>query len=235
MLTEEIKQRIRYLAGKSYPEEVCGFLTNKGIMPIDNTAAEPLHFAEIDPLSYAKAEAEGIVFMYHSHAKDSNFSQQDVLVCKQLNIPFVLYCVESDKFIIGNPTGGDFVGRDWIYGLQDCYALVRDWYFHCRGIRLDDFARCESGETRREDWNVFCESFEGQGFTRLSPYGIRFQAGDVLLMQIASPNPNHLGLIFDSDKQEFMHHGLDRKSSIEPYGGFWERHVVGVLRYVGRG
>jgi proteasome lid subunit RPN8/RPN11 len=231
MLTETIKQTIRYLAGQKYPEEICGFLTNKGLMPIENTSSEPLHFAAIDPKSYALAEEEGIIFLYHSHAKEPNFSKLDVDACKKLNIPFVLYCVESDKFTIANPNGGDYIGRDWVYGINDCFALIRDWYRQERGVILDDFARCEVGETRREDWNVFCESFEGQGFTRLSANGIKFQAGDVLLMQIAAPNPNHLGLIFDSEKQEFMHHCLDRQSSIEPLGNFSERHTVGILRY----
>jgi proteasome lid subunit RPN8/RPN11 len=231
ILTEEIKQKIRYLAGQAYPNECCGFLTEKGLMPIANTSEEPLHFAQIDPKSYALAEEEGITFMYHSHAKEPNFSKQDIDACKQLNIPFVLYCVESDKFTTANPQGGDdYVGRDWVYGINDCYGLVRDWYRQERGIILDDFARGEPGETKKEDWNVFCESFESQGFTRLSPHGIKFQAGDVLLMQIASPNPNHLGLIFDADKQEFMQHLRDRPSSIYPYGGFWSQHTIGVLR-----
>ncbi len=231
MLTDSIKQTIRYLAGQSYPNECCGFLTKKGLMPIKNTSLEPLHFATIDPKSYAVAEEEGIIFLYHSHAKDLNFSKLDIDACKKLNIPFVLYCVEPDHFTIGDPRGGEYIGRDWIYGLHDCYALVRDWYRQERGILLDDFARCEVGETRQEDWNVFVDSFESQGFTRLSAYGVKFQAGDLLLMQIASPNPNHLGLIFDAAKQEFMHHCLNQQSTVEPFGGYWEKHTVGVLRY----
>jgi proteasome lid subunit RPN8/RPN11 len=231
MLTETIKQTIRYLAGQKYPEEICGFLTNKGLMPIENTSDKPLHFAAIDPKSYALAEEEGIIFLYHSHAKEPNFSKLDIDACKQLNIPFVLYVVETDKFTIANPQGGDYIGRDWVYGINDCFSLVRDWYRQEWGIILDDFARCEVGETCKEGWNVFAESFESQGFTRLSAYGVKLQAGDVLLMQIASPNPNHLGLIFDSEKQEFMQHLRDRPSSIDPYGGYWAQHTVGVLRY----
>jgi proteasome lid subunit RPN8/RPN11 len=231
MLTEEIKQHIRYLAGQVYPNEICGFLTQKGLMPIANTSENPLNFAQIEPESYAKAEVEGIIFLYHSHAEVGNFSQQDIVVCKQLNIPFVIYCVAIDRFIVGNPTGGDYLDRDWIYGLQDCYALIRDWYRQERGIELDDFARCEVGETKSKDWNLFSENFEAQGFTRLSAHGVKFRAGDILLMQIASPNPNHLGLIFDASKQEFVHHYLNEKSKIEPYGGFWARHTVGVLRH----
>lgn len=233
MITEEIKQKIRYLAGKSYPNECCGFLTQKGLMPIENTSDEPLHFATIDPKSYAQADEEGIIFLYHSHAKNPTFSQLDIDCCKKLDIPFVLYCVESDKFMMGNPRGGDYLGRDWIYGLHDCYALIRDWYRQERGVVFDDFARCEAGESSQEGWNMFVENFESQGAIRLSPHGIKLQVGDVLLMQIGSRNPNHLGLIFDTEQQAFMHHCRDRQSSIEPYGGFWAKHTIGVLRYVG--
>lgn len=233
MLTEEIKQKIRYLAGISYPNECCGFLTELGLMPIMNTSEQPEHFAQIEAADYAKAEEQGIIFIYHSHAEEDNFSRQDITACKALGVPFVMYCVKWDRFIVGNPNGGDLIARDWIYGLHDCYDLIRSWYKQERSIELDDFQRGEVSETRSEDWNVFAENFEAQGFIRLSPYGIKFQAGDVLLMQIASPNPNHLGLIFDADRQEFMHHLIDQQSSIEPYGGFWAQHTIGILRYVG--
>jgi proteasome lid subunit RPN8/RPN11 len=234
MLTEEIKHQIRHLAGQSYPNECCGFLTGEGLLPILNTSEDSLNFARIDPAAYAIAEEQGIIFLYHSHADNPTFSNRDIAACKQLNIPFVLYSVAQDSFISVNPRGGDYIGRDWVWGLQDCYALVRDWYRQERGASLDDFARCEVSGTNTADWNVFLDSFESQGFIRLSPEGIKFQIGDVLLMQIGSANPNHLGIIFDPNKQEFMHHLRDRQSSLEPYGGYWAKHTVGVLRYVGR-
>ena len=53
--------------------------------------------------------------------------------------------------------------------------------------------------------------------------------GDVLLMQIASPVPNHAAIYLDDGV--IMQHVAGRLSSRDVYGGYWAKHTTHVLRH----
>jgi cell wall-associated NlpC family hydrolase len=104
------------------------------------------------------------------------------------------------------------LGRQWVWGITDCWSLVRDYYKQERGIELKDYERTITPEEFMKD--PLFESYAWRtGFRELRP-DEKLQTGDVLLMSILDSTLNHVA-IFLGD--EVLHHLTDRLSCREPY------------------
>lgn len=218
-------------ARKSAPNECCGLIVNGELFPCANAHSSPATNFAISAESYAEAEEKGqIEAVYHSHLGAlESFSRHDVKACKESNVPWIIYHLPTGNFHYGDPTGNaPYEGREWIYGLNDCYALVRDFYAREFNITLDDFERGEDQEWVNPGWSMFVNNYEGQGFHEIpSPS----QKGDIVLMRLNAPEPNHVGVMIGEGGRRFYHHLSDRPSMASIYGGFWAKVTVKVLRH----
>jgi cell wall-associated NlpC family hydrolase len=118
------------------------------------------------------------------------------------------------------------LGRMWCHGVLDCYSLIRDWYRLERGIVLPDFTR--SDEWWLKNQNLYVDNFRAAGFTRIVDEDA-LQPGDVLLMQIMAPVPNH-GAVYLGDGI-ILHHLHGRLSCREVWGGYYKKHTTHILRH----
>jgi len=225
-LQDDILQHARS-TGKA---EACGLIANNAYWPCKNIHQDPESFFTLCPKDYIKATKKGdIQALFHSHASLDRFSLHDIKSCKHSNLPWLMYCMATDNWHYADPTGAaPYLGRQWTYGVHDCYGLVRDYYQNEFGIRLDDHERGEEFEWEQPGWNVFESNFESQGFFVCNG---KKKKGDVLLMQLQAASPNHLGVIADSSTGVFYHHLLGRLSEANVYGGYWEKNTVKVLRH----
>ena len=217
-------------ARELYPREACGLIiVAKGrerFFPRENTAHGDDHFI-IAPEDYAEAEDAGeIIGVWHSHCNiGPEPSEADLVSCERTGLQWHIYAVPAGRWHSFEPSGyvAPLVGRQFQHGVLDCYSLIRDWYKQTRGITLLDF-------DRRDDWwssgeNLYLENFAKAGFREVeSP-----QHGDVLLMQISSPVPNHGAIWLEGDF--IMHHLHGRLSSRDVWGEFYRKNTVRVLRY----
>ena len=229
-LQSKLKQQIVELSNIAFPQEFCGLIVNNNfLVPANNIADNPNEQFVLDPQSWINAETQGeITCVVHSHTNgNTNFSPADIAACKNLNIPFYLLTLPIGSEAYYDPRiTQPYLGREWQYGATDCYALVKDWYEQELNIKLADFERGEVGEWESPDWNKFEENFENQGFSRVSE---PLQKHDVILMQIASPNPNHVGVIID-EQGHMLHHLYGRLSEKALFGGYWRKTCVSILR-----
>jgi cell wall-associated NlpC family hydrolase len=83
-------------------------------------------------------------------------------------------------------------------------------------------------EWEKPSWNMFENNFQEQGFIVCERAE---QKGDILLMQLQAPLPNHVGVLAKPDGNIFYHHLLDRLSEANIYGGYWEKNTNKVLRH----
>jgi proteasome lid subunit RPN8/RPN11 len=213
------------------PKEACGLVVNGKYVPCQNVHEEPEKYFTICPKAYAKACKKGEVeAIFHSHTTNYNkFSPSDARSCKQSNVPWVMYCTVTDDWHYADPTGNaPYVGRQWHYGIHDCYSLLKDFHHREFGIELADFQRGEEMEWDSPDWNMFEQNFADQGFVSCddSP-----KKGDMILMQLQAPKPNHVGVMVEPDTNIFYHHLLDRLSEANIYGGYWEKATNKILRH----
>lgn len=230
MISLSVKQAIAGEARKASPEECCGFVVNGKVVPCKNISPLPLSTFVISAEDYEKAENIGeIEAVYHSHVDGvRGFSLPDVKACKQSGLPWIVYHLPSSDFFYANPSGtAPYEERQWVYGIHDCYALLRDFYKREFGIELDDFERGEEKEWESSSWNMFTRNYESQGFYEVKGPELK---GDFLLMQIGAPSPNHAA-VMTGDGNYFYQHLTGRLSEKNVYGGYWAKVTAKVLRH----
>ena len=229
-LTYRLKKTIAFEAAQCAPQECCGFVVNGEIVPCKNVHDSPESNFAIAAEDYVRAEEKGnIDAIYHSHIGGlDGFSKHDMKSCKQCNIPWIMVHLPTHNFHYIDPTGNaPYEGREWSYGVHDCYALVRDFYIREFGIELDDFERGEDEEWLNSGWGMFVNNYEGQGFYEI---GRPEKKGDILLMRLQSPEPNHVA-VMNGNGASFYHHLAARPSQSAVYGGYWAKVTVKVLRH----
>jgi proteasome lid subunit RPN8/RPN11 len=230
MIPLDIVEGIACESLKVLPEEACGFVVDNEIVPCKNVHSLPLTNFAIAAEDYARAESLGdIQFVYHSHVDaPCRFSLHDIKACKQSNLPWLIYHPLSGDHTYADPRGSaPYEGRCWVYGIHDCYGLVRDFFLNEFGITLDDFERGDEEEWKASEWNMFEKHWQMQGFYEIEAPQ---QKGDVVLMQIESPTPNHVGVIAGKGNK-FYHHLLGRYSEASTWGDFWSKMTVKTLRH----
>ena len=115
------------------------------------------------------------------------------------------------------------LGRQWHYGVFDCFTLIRD-FFKLQGIDLPDFERPSDLETCD---SIFLKQAEHIGFKPVSYENRR--PGDVLIMRFGTKEPMHAAILLPDER--VLHQRQDSLSAIEPLGRYYVSKVAAVFRY----
>mgnify|MGYP003141514790 FL=1 len=115
------------------------------------------------------------------------------------------------------------MGRQWEYGKQDCFSLLRD-YYQLLGIEIPDFPRPESLE-RTE--SIFLKHAKAVGFERVlfedrKPH-------DVLIMRLGTKAPMHAAIYVGRDR--ILHQRMNGISAVEPLRQYYWQRTAAVYRH----
>lgn len=242
--------QIRAHAAEVYPQECCGLVieaenrvlsvvkcTNQyPDIPLDEISPKnPVKTSRndflIDPVDAFNASKRGkIVAVYHSHPNGkAEFTAIDILASEETRFPYFVVEYPGTGWASYVPKGFqcELVGRPFIYGVYDCFTLVRDYYRLTFGLVFPPALYRDYGWWMAADSHSFyLQGLEGLGFA-VTKDGLK--KGDVVLIRYRAPSPNHLA-VFVGDGF-IMHHCSERKSELAPYGGAWEMNTVAVLRH----
>ena len=202
------------------PKESCGLLLNiKGkekYYPCNNLSMTQHQCFIIDPIDYVKADNLGeIIAIVHSHpTTPPTPSQADRISCEHSNLPWYIVNPKTEQWADLKPEGykPELCGRPWVWGITDCWSLVRDWYKQEKNIELIDYERSMTPEEFLEN-PLFEKYAKNTGFRELAN-DEALKKGDVLLMSILHPTLNHVAIFLDD---MVLHHLADRLSCKEPY------------------
>ena len=113
----------------------------------------------------------------------------------------------------------------YIYGVTDCFTLIRDYFKDHHDIYLP------TNIDRSFGWwymgqSLYTDNFMSYGFRQTTDY---IKKEDVLLFKFDSGAPAHSAIYMGDGMM--LHHMLGRFSCIEPYDGAYKINLTGVLRY----
>lgn len=118
-----------------------------------------------------------------------------------------------------------YENRLYIYGVNDCYTLLRDYF------RDKYNAYLPSNIDRSFGWwfmgqSLYVDNYSEFGFRETKDF---IRKDDVLLFKFESGTPSHTAIYMGDGMM--LHHMLGRFSCIEPYDGTYKMNLVGVFRH----
>tara|TARA_R100000329_G_scaffold47107_1_gene43936 strand:- start:922 stop:1296 length:375 start_codon:yes stop_codon:yes gene_type:complete len=115
------------------------------------------------------------------------------------------------------------IGRQWEYGIFDCYSIVRD-YYGLLGINLPDYERPENVETCK---SIFLNDANKLNFKEININDRK--PNDVLIMKIWTKEPMHGAVLLENDM--ILHQKQKSLSCVEYYNHYYRKRTVGCFRY----
>ena len=142
------KQDALLHAENADPKESVGLLINKKgkkiYYPCKNEADNCDSFI-LNPVEYLDAKKLGeIIAVIHSHPRTPPIaSQADKVSCEQSNVPWYIVNPKTKQWGYIEPCGykAPILGREYVWGITDCWSLIVDWYKEEKGIELLDYER----------------------------------------------------------------------------------------------
>ena len=229
-------EHLHRIAQAALPNEACGLVVARGKKAVlheaRNVSATPTQAFEIHADAWGSLRPQDeVIGIYHSHPMGSAApSMADLAMVEATELPWHIVGVPRQDYQLVRPSGYEapYIGRPYVYGVHDCYGLVRDWYQRERALALAQVPRRGAWWTRGEDrLRLECGPMGFVAVPEREPLAL----GDVLLIQLKASVPDHLALFIGEGR--ILHHCAGRLSRIDGYGGLWQRHTVARLRHAG--
>jgi len=142
-------------------------------------------------------------------------------------LPWLIINPRTGEHTITKPSGykAPLVGRPFVHGILDCYALIKDYFYEERGLVLPEFFRKDGWWHNGE--KLYRDNFELAGFIEVPMKTL--QKNDCFIICNGASEPNHAAAYLGEGK--ILHHVQGRLSSIDVYGGYWLENTWKVVRY----
>jgi proteasome lid subunit RPN8/RPN11 len=239
-ITQEAQDAFSAHAVKQFPEEACGVLVDDKYIPCTNAAHEPRfdfkissqELAEIK-VKYGKVQAVLHSHPYHGTAQDHPPewpSEHDLDSWIKSKKPWGIAATDgqgiSRMVWLDDKNPEPLIGREFIWGKNDCYSLIRDWFKLERNVTLPNFPRAWKFWEHRIA--LYDDNFAKAGFVEIKPDEV--QVGDCCFMRLHGQFAGHAAVITGPD--QILHHTVHRLSGYDSLHR-WMRNITRFVRYEG--
>lgn len=222
---------LRGIAAKSAPREAAGVLTRASqIVEVANRSPEPDHSFEIGPLHDLESREGELMAIWHTHPEDEPPTRPDAANCVATFLPWII--AGPNKIWVLYPEARPYCGREFQYGVDDCWTLLSDWFAQEAAIFLPWFERPPDLWWHEPGPSPYVESAEQYGFTvaPLSEWGLEnLKVGDVILMRIRAKRTNHAAIYIGGGYM--LHHLYGELSRSELYCPTYQKLTTHVARH----
>lgn len=239
MISYRLQVEIQQLALQRYPKTVMGALCDDRFVEITADSLE--HALKLAGERCARA------FIYSRAMLNFCPNEAEMLLQSTAGIAFgIMGCNGSDvtqiAFWGSSSPVQPLVGRPFVHGVWDCYAIIKDTFKTGRQglkeqgissewpldpIELPNIPRSDAWWV--EGKSLYLDWLKPAGFTEIRKE--QAKPGDGFLMSIRSPVPNHAGLLVADNK--VLHHLPTRLSRAEN-AGIWGYQAELWVRFTGK-
>lgn len=239
-LTDDIKLKLRRLAERYYPQEMCGVICTdvNGVaeyIDVPNTHPYPKGHFKIDVRVMDKLQQENkaIQAIVHSHPNgSSDASEYDKVQMNVHSRPYVIVGMDGD-IAVHRPERAPLVGRAYVHGTQDCYGIVRDYYARELGIMVQNKERADRWWEDADSESLYVNYFKEFGFIEVPKSDMRRH--DVLLCRWGNTQHINHALIYLGNEGSLISEETEpcvgsRLCLHHPYNGISGRFLLGDTR-----
>lgn len=239
MFGKEVETAAQDHAMEQWPKESCGVVVGGKYIPVDNIAANPLENFQMPDDILVTYEIQAIIHSHNSMSEPGPDGRhrphhphyptaEDMASQIETDVPWAIVSTDGASassllwwgdHVLDEP----LIGRQFVPGVTDCYALIRGYYWQTQNIYLPEFPR--DSEWWGLGKNLFEDGFVMAGFKKIDASEVR--DGDVVLMNLGTPVTCHGAIVLGS---LILHHLENRLSRREPLGP-WRKRVTHWLRY----
>lgn len=221
--------------------EACGVVIREGgkqvyvpcrNMAVDDKGKPALNTFILHYVDFANASDRGeILCIVHSHVHLApEPSNADLASMARESYPWMIVSVPSQEVKVHDvpKVPIPLLGREYEFGVSDCYALARDYYASEHGIVLPNPQRTmDELEQAYSLWN----DYEAVGFKNMGTLDeVEPLPGDGLLFHMGgSKGYNHCAVYLGDNM--ILHHCYRRPSTKDVFGSYWRKRVSVVLRH----
>ena len=230
-IEDRILNAIMQHAEREFPNECCGVVINdSGVLQYIesvNLSPYPDNSFVLNPVLLAQHNSR-IELIVHSHPnRSAKPSEADMAGCERCKIPYLIVSYPAGDIQCYRPKGyrPNLSGRPFVYGVFDCFALVRDYYAYELNIMLPDRERPAYGWWQSHDESCLIADYKKWGFEKVDD----LRPGDVIVMQLQAVVPNHVAVYLGDGI--ILHHTLNGLSGHEQYGNYWRKNTICYLRH----
>ena len=211
-------------ARAEFPKESCGIIVAGRYVPCFNFATDPLKDFEISPEAYLRCVKMGkIEAIVHSHPGGQIFpSALDMEKQITTGVPWIILPLNEDHVLEPVAFGDELpraplLNRPFVWGVFDCYSLIRDYYKLTYNIELPNVPREDEWWNKGED--LYLDHLKPAGFREIQMHEAK--PGDGWLLRfLGSGKLNHAGLLVEDGL--ILHH-LPQRVSRRESAGIWAR------------
>lgn len=222
---------LRAQAAQAAPHEACGVLTRaRSIIEIPNRATNPSEAFDLGPLCDIESRTGELIAIWHTHPEDQPPSVEDVKQCRATFLPWII--AGPVRVWVIYPEPQPYQGREFAYGIEDCWCTVSDWHAQEAGIFLPWFERPADGWWKTAGPSPYIENARRFGFVAapLCEWGLEnLRVGDVILMQVAARRTNHAAVYVGGGS--ILHHLYGELSRPETFDSRYQQMTTYVARH----